>query len=41
MAKHKWKPTTNTLAVWRCVWCKMLGFGSHPLPAEGCTKGGI
>lgn len=34
---HIWKPTTNTLAVWKCKRCGAVGFDPHPLPKEGCT----
>lgn len=34
---HDWKPTTNTLAVWKCQKCGAVGFDPHPLPRYGCV----
>jgi hypothetical protein len=38
---HDWKPTTNTLAVWRCTQCHATVFDPHPLPKGPCEPSGL
>jgi hypothetical protein len=35
-ADHDWKPTTNTLAVWKCQNCDAVRFNPHPFPKTTC-----
>jgi hypothetical protein len=34
---HDWKPTTNTMAGWKCAKCGVIAFSPHPLSIYGCV----